>query len=91
MNTGSENAMSRDAAARQALRVALAEVIVVAENWRHLHLDASTAAETEQAADLLSEVLGVLADRARGALVADGADVDVLVEWAEADIADELM
>ena len=82
--------MSRDAAARQALRVALAEVLVVAENWRHIHLDAKPGADMAAAAELLSEILGVLADRARGALDADGADVDVLVEWALADIADEL-
>ena len=82
--------MSPDAAARQALRVALAEVLVVAENWRHVHLDAKSGSERAQAADVMSEVLGLLADRARGALGADGADVDVLVEWALADIADEL-
>jgi len=39
---------------------------------------------------MMSQILGVLADRARGALDADGANVDVLVEWALADIADEL-
>lgn len=82
--------MSPDAAARQALRVALAEVLVVAENWRHLHLDATSASERAQAAEVMWEVLGLLADRARGALDADGADVDVLVEWALADIADQL-
>lgn len=82
--------MNRDEAARQALRVALAEVLVVAEDWRHVHLDAHPGAEVRQAAEVLSEVLGVLADRARGALEADGADVDTLVEWALADIADRL-
>ncbi len=82
--------MSPDAAARQALRVALAEVLVVAENWRYLHLDAKSGSDSAQAAEVMSEVLGLLADRARGALDADGADVDVLVEWALADIADEL-
>ena len=79
-----------DAAARQALRVALAEVLVVADNWRHLYLDMDPGQERE-AAELLSQVLGLLADRARGALEVDGADVDVLVEWAQADMADELM
>lgn len=83
-------AMSPDAAARQALRVALAEVLVVAENWRHIHLDAKPGADMAEAAEVLSEILGLLADRARGALDADGANVDVLVEWALADIADEL-
>lgn len=82
--------MSADAAARQALRVALAEVLVVAENWRHVHLDAKSSADRARAAEIMSEVLGLLADRARGALDADGADVDALVEWALADIADEL-
>ena len=82
--------MSPDGAARQALRVALAEVLVVAENWRNVHLDATTSVETAEAAQVLSQILGLLADRARGALEADGADVDVLVEWALADIADEL-
>jgi hypothetical protein len=82
--------MSPDAAARQALRVALAEVVVVAGNWRHLHLDAATAEDMAQAAEVLSQVLGMLAERARGALEADGADVDVLIEWAHADMADEL-
>jgi hypothetical protein len=43
-----------------------------------------------QAAEVLSQVLGMLAERARGALEADGADVDVLIEWAHADMADEL-
>ena len=82
--------MSPDAAARQALRVALAEVLVVAENWRHVHLDAKPGPDMAEAAEVLSEILGLLADRARGALDADGANVDVLVEWALADIADEL-
>ena len=82
--------MSPDAAARQALRVALAEIVVVAENWRHVHLDAKQGADMAEAAEVLSEILGLLADRARGALDADGANVDVLVEWALADIADEL-
>lgn len=84
------NRMNRDEAARQALRVALAEVLVVAEDWRHVHLDAISGAEVREAAEVLSQVLRVLADRARGALEADGADVDVLVEWALADIADRL-
>ena len=44
----------------------------------------------EIAAEMMSQILGVLADRARGALNADGANVDILVEWALADIADEL-
>lgn len=79
-----------DAAARQALRVALAEVLVVAEDWRNLHLGATSGEERDQAAELMSQVLGLLSDRARGALEADGADVDILVEWAQADIADEL-
>lgn len=82
--------MSPDAAARQALRVALAEVLVVAENWRHLHLDAKPGVDMAEAAGILAEVLRVLAARARGALDVDGANVDVLVEWALADIADEL-
>ena len=82
--------MSPDAAARQALRVALAEVLVVADNWRHVHREARSATDRSHAAEIMSEVLGVLADRARGALDADGADVDALVEWALADIADEL-
>ncbi len=82
--------MSSDAAARQALRVALAEVLVVADNWRHLDLEI-TAGEEAEAAELLSQVLGLLADRARGALEVDGADVDVLIEWAQADMEDELM
>lgn len=82
--------MSPDAAARQALRVALAEVLVVAENWRYVHLDAKPGADMAEAAEVLSEILGLLAHRARGALDADGANVDVLVEWALADIADEL-
>jgi len=89
-NDASGNHMSPDAAARQALRVALAEVLVVAENWRHVHLDAKLGADMAEAAEVLSEILGLLADRAGGALDADGADVDVLVEWALADIADEL-
>ncbi len=59
-------------------------------NWRHLHLDAATAEDMAQAAEVLSQVLGMLAERARGALEADGADVDVLIEWAHADMADEL-
>ena len=42
------------------------------------------------AAEILSEILGVLAERARGALDADGANVDVLVEWALADIFGQL-
>ena len=84
------NAMSPDAAARQALRVALAEVLVVAENWRHIHLDARPGVDMAEAAEILSEILRVLATRARGALNVDGADVDVLIEWALADIADEL-
>jgi hypothetical protein len=81
--------MSSDAAARQALRVALAEVLVVADNWRCLYADVTPGAEAE-AVELLSQVLGLLSDRARGALEVDGADVDVLVEWALADMADEL-
>lgn len=81
--------LSSDAAARQALRVALAELLVVADNWRFLHLDTMPGEERETA-ELLSQVLGLLSDRARGALEADGADVDVLVEWAQADMADEL-
>ena len=85
-----QGAMSPDAAARQALRVALAEVLVVAENWRHLHLDAKPGVDMAEAAGILAEVLRVLAARARGALDVDGANVDVLVEWALADIADEL-
>ena len=84
------NRMSPDAAARQALRVALAEVLVVADNWRHIHLDAKSGADTAEAAEVLSQILGVLADRARGALDADGASIDILIEWALADIADEL-
>ena len=84
------NRMSPDAAARQALRVALAEVLVVADNWRHIHLDAKSGADTAEAAEVLSQILGVLADRARGALDADGANIDILIEWALADIADEL-
>jgi hypothetical protein len=87
--TGGEH-MSPDAAARQALRVALAEVLVVAENWRHVHLDAKPGVDMAEAAEILSEILRVLAARARGALDVDGANVDVLVEWALADIADEL-
>jgi hypothetical protein len=82
--------MTPDAAARQALRVALAEVLVVADNWRHLHLDAETGSDMARAAEILSEILGVLAERARGALDADGANVDVLVEWALADIFGQL-
>jgi hypothetical protein len=89
VNEGRDS-MSPDAAARQALRVALAEVLVVAENWRHMHLEANSGTDTAVAADVMSEVLGLLADRARGALDADGANVDVLVEWALADIADQL-
>jgi hypothetical protein len=89
-NDASGIRMSPDAAARQALRVALAEVLVVAENWRHVHLDARPGEETAEAAELLSQILGVLANRARGSLEADGADVDVLVEWVQADLADEL-
>ncbi len=85
-----QDAMNPDAAARQALRVALAEVLVVAENWRHIHLDAKPGADTAEAAEVLSQILGMLAERARGALEADGAEVDALVEWALADIADEL-
>ena len=81
--------MTSDAAARQALRVALAEVMVVADNWRHLYLDTAPGEERE-AAELLSQILGLLSDRARGALEVDGADVDALVEWALADIADQL-
>ena len=84
------NRMGPDEAARQALRVALAEVLVVAENWQHLHLDAQPGAELAEAAEVLSQILGLLAERARGALQVDGANVDVLVEWALADIADEL-
>jgi hypothetical protein len=82
--------LSPDAAARQALRVALAEVLVVADNWRHLHLDAAPGAGMAEAAEVLSHILGLLAERARGALDADGANVDALIEWALADIADEL-
>lgn len=82
--------LNSDAIARQALRVALAEVLVVADNWRHLYLETSPGEEKE-AVELLSQVLGLLADRARGALEVDGADVDVLVEWAHADMEDELM
>ena len=82
--------MGSDAIARQALRVALAEVLVVADNWRHLYLEIARGEEAE-AAELLSQVLGLLADRARGALEVDGADLDVLVEWAQADMEDELM
>lgn len=89
-NDATRNQMTPDAAARQALRVALAEILVVAENWQHVHLDAKTGAGIAEAAEVLSQVLGLLADRARGALEADGADVDVLVEWAQADLADEL-
>jgi len=89
-NDEMRNRMSPDAAARQALRVALAEVLVVADNWRNIHLDAKPGADTAEAAEVLSQILGVLADRARGALDADGANVDILVEWALADIADEL-
>ncbi|MCL7971750.1 MAG: hypothetical protein M8866_06620 [marine benthic group bacterium] len=90
MNDGSGlSTMSSDAAARQALRVALAELLVVADNWRHLYLDTAPGEEAE-AMELLSQVLGLLSDRARGALEVDGADVDGLVEWALADIADEL-
>ncbi len=85
-----QNRMNRDEAARQALRVALAEVLVVAESWRHVHLEANPGAEVREAAEVLSQVLGVLADRARGALTADGADLDVLVQWVQADIHDEL-
>jgi hypothetical protein len=85
-----QDRMSPDAAARQALRVALAEVLVVADNWRHLHLDAETGSDMARAAEILSEILGVLAERARGALDADGANVDVLVEWALADIFGQL-
>ncbi len=59
-NDATRNHMTPDGAARQALRVALAEVLVVADNWRYVHLEA------------------------------DGADVDVLVEWVQADLADEL-
>lgn len=81
--------MTSDAAARQALRVALAEVLVVADNWRHLYLD-TVPGEEREATELLSQVLGLLSDRARGALEVDGADVDALVEWALADIADQL-
>ena len=84
-----QHRMNRDEAARQALRVALAEVLVVADNWCHLYLDARPGEEKE-AAELLSQVLSLLSDRARGALEVDGADVDVLVEWVQADIADEL-
>jgi hypothetical protein len=87
---GASEAMSPDAAARQALRVALAEVLVVADNWRHLHLDAASGADLTQAAEILSHVLGLLVERARGALDADGANVDALIEWALADISDEL-
>ena len=76
-NDATHEYMTPDAAARQALRVALAEVLVVAENWRHVHLDARPGEETAEAAELLSQILGVLADRARGSLEADGADVDV--------------
>ncbi len=82
--------MSAEAAARQALRVALAEVLVVADSWRYLHLDAGTGTEAAEAASALAEVLEIIAVRARGALEADGAEVDALVEWARADIADEL-
>jgi hypothetical protein len=82
--------MSPDAAARQALRVALAEVLVVADNWRHVYLDAAPGAGMAEAAEILSQILGLLAERARGALDADGANVDALIEWALADIADEL-
>jgi len=89
-NEQTGNRMSPDAAARQALRVALAEVLVVADNWRNLHHGAGPGAATAEAAEMMSQILGVLADRARGALNADGANVDVLVEWALADIADEL-
>ena len=82
--------MSPDAAARQALRVALAEVLVVAETWRNVHLEAETPRGAAEAAETMSQILGILARRARGALEVDGADVDALVEWALADIADEL-
>jgi hypothetical protein len=51
---------------------------------------AAPGEETAETAELLSQILGVLADRARGSLDADGADVDALVEWALADLADEL-
>ena len=82
--------MSPDAAARQALRVALAEVLVVADNWRHVYRGAAPGAGMAEAAEILSQILGLLAERARGALDADGANVDALIEWALADIADEL-
>lgn len=90
MNTEKwQDRISSEAAARQALRVALAEVLVVADNWRSLFLDTDPGEEAE-AVELLCQVLGLLADRARGALEVDGANVDVLVEWAQADMADEL-
>jgi len=89
-DTGGTDGMTADAAARQALRVALAEILVVAENWRLTHGDDRTGPGAGEAVEVLSQVLAVLADRARGALVVDGADVDVLVEWALADICDEL-
>ena len=89
-NHATRNHMTPDAAARQALRVALAEVLVVADNWRFVHLDAKPGTDMAEAAEVLSQILGLLAERARGALDADGADVDALVEWALADIADEL-
>ncbi len=89
-NDATRNHLTPDAAARQALRVALAEVLVVAENWRHIHLDAKPGIDMAEAAEILSEILRVLAARARGALDVDGANVDALVEWALADIADEL-
>lgn len=87
-NTDPHNPMTPDAAARQALRVALAEIMVVAENWRLAH--GTDRAGAIEAVEVLSEILEVLAARARGALDADGANVDVLVEWALADMADEL-
>ncbi len=89
-NDADGSGMTPDAAARQALRVALAEVLVVADTWRYIHLDARSGQDTANAAEAMSQVLGALVERARGALEADGADVDVLVEWAQADIADEL-
>jgi len=89
-NHATRNHMTPDAAARQALRAALAEVLVVADNWRSVHFDAKPGADMTEAAEVLSQILGVLAERARGALDADGADVDVLVTWVQADLADEL-
>jgi len=54
------------------------------------HMTPDAAARQALRAEVLSQILGVLAERARGALDADGADVDVLVTWVQADLADEL-